>query len=431
LFYTFFNIKHSILSRFSSKFMNKIKPFLLSEKTYSFLIAAVLISLPLRHAFSNTTVIILLAVSLASVFYHKISFKKEQLIPVFFYVFMAVSLLWSVDLKESVRGLERHLIYMMIPVLFITMPIISKKVLLKAFYYFSVGIAIFTVLFIVYATTDYFINGNSMVFFYHDLVKVTPLKLNLNAIYISVIVAFVLLFMIFYSKRKPFNFVVTFLLVLFLILLSSKNVFITTLIAAGIGLLLTKKIVAKHILFLVIFGLGLFAIILFSPLKQRIDNELSSNIEEVLTKKQFTRIYPWTGTTIRLVQARIGVELIKENNKYLTGFGINASRGKIREKQHHYNMYSGYNKYNFHNQYIQAYVELGVIGLLFVLALLVIVFKFYLKEKELIYLFFFILMASIFITESFIWRQRGMIFFLLIYGLLLKVSWNKQNTIDL
>ena len=256
-----------------------------------------------------------------------------------------------------------------------------------------------------------------------------PLKLGLNAIYVSVMVAFSLLFVIFYSKRKFLDWVVSLILLLFLVLLSSKNVFVTTLFAGGLGLFLSKKITLKRVLFLTVLISGLLSVVMFSPLKDRINKELTSNVEEVLTQEKFNRVYPWTGTTIRLFQARIGYELLEENNLFLTGFGINASKKKIEEKQTFYNLYWGYNDYNFHNQYIQAFVELGVLGFIFILLLLTIIFKGYLYEKELIYLFFFILMAAVFITESYIWRQRGMIFFFIIYGLLLKV--NEQKIIPI
>jgi len=409
--------------------MNRIKPYLLSENTYSFLIAAVLISLPLKYGYSNGTLIVLLAVSLASVAFHKVKINKAQLLPIGFFILITTSLLWTINIKDSLRGLERHLPYLLIPILYITMPSLSKKGLLKGLYFFALGLSAFALFFIGYAWVDYCIHGNYEVFFYHQLVEVKSLNLGLNAIYISVMVAFGLLFMIFYSKRKIIDWAVSIILLVFLLLLSSKNVFITTLFAGGLGLFLSKKLTLKRVLILGFFTVGLFSVMMLSPLKDRINQELASNVEEVFSKDKFNKVYPWTGTTIRLFQARIGYELLSENNLFLTGFGINASKEKIKEKHTLYNLYLGYNNYNFHNQYIQAFVELGVFGFLFILLLLVAIFKGYLKEKELIFLFFFILMASIFITESYIWRQRGMIFFFIIYGLLLKINEEKTSLI--
>ena len=162
-------------------------------------------------------------------------------------------------------------------------------------------------------------------------------------------------------------------------------------------------------------------VILLSPLKQRINQELTSNVKEVLTCQVFNKVYPWTGTTIRLFQARIAYEIINEYDAFLLGFGINAAKEKIIEKQNHYNLYEGYNEYNFHNQYIQSAVELGIAGLFCTIVLLFSFFKGYIKDRELMELFLFIIMASVFITETYIWRQRGMYHFLILYGLLIKI----------
>ena len=142
----------------------------------------------------------------------------------------------------------------------------------------------------------------------------------------------------------------------------------------------------------------------------------------MLTCEKFNRVYPWTGTTIRLFQARIFYEMADESDTFLTGFGINASQEKIVEKQNHYNLYWGYNVYNFHNQYIQAFSELGVLGFIGILLLLFFILKGYLNTKELFLLFFLIIMASVFVTESYIWRQRGMLHFLVLFGMMAKVS---------
>src|SRR5699024_9794916 len=107
-----------------------------------------------------------------------------------------------------------------------------------------------------------------------------------------------------------------------------------------------------------------------APVGNRFANEFDADITEVFTSEKFSKIYPWTGTTIRLFQARIFFEMLEEDHFFLTGYGINASQQKIIEKQKHYNLYHGYFKYNFHNQYLQTFAELGSMGLLLLFACL-------------------------------------------------------------
>ena len=128
--------------------MNIIKTFLLSEKTYVFLIAALLVSVPLPYAFSTTITIVLLAVSLASSFCYKIKFKKELIVPLLFYILMIISLLWSVHLDRSIRGLERQIFFLLIPLSFVLMPHISRKMVLQSLYIFAVSLVILFVFFI-------------------------------------------------------------------------------------------------------------------------------------------------------------------------------------------------------------------------------------------------------------------------------------------
>lgn len=405
--------------------MNKIRTYLLSENTFGFLIAALLISLPLTYAYSTTILIVLLACSVFSIFFHKIEFNKEHLIPISFFILIILSLTWTIDSDKSYRGIERQLPLLLIPLIYIFMPAIRREIMIRIFYAFAVALAIFASFFIVNASILYFNNRDINVFFYHNIL----LPLGLNAIYLSTMTSLSLLFMIFYSKRRFFDWIITGILFLFLLLLSSKNLIVITIFSVMIGLILTRKKKIKSILFTASILIVVLLTIFLSPLKNRLEQELTSNIKEVLTCEEFNRVYPWTGTTIRIFQARIGYELLNEKNAFLFGFGINASKDKIIEKQNHYNLYYGYNEYNFHNQYIQSFVELGALGFLFIIIFLIAIIKGFINQKELMSLLFFIVMLSVFMTESYLWRQRGLFHFLIIYGLLIKIRPMIQNKI--
>ncbi len=105
------------------------------------------------------------------------------------------------------------------------------------------------------------------------------------------------------------------------------------------------------------------------------------------------------------------------------GFGLNASYPKIEEKAKHYNLFlgkegmEGYQTKNFHNQYIQIFAELGVLGFILLLLMLTINVKIAYKSKDFVHFAFAILMISLFLTESFLWRQRGMVYFTMMYCL--------------
>jgi O-antigen ligase len=409
--------------------MKSIKTFLLSERTFGLLIAAMLISLPLPYAYSTTVLIVLLACSAGSAYFHKVTLKKSQLLPIAFYLFMILSMIWTNDIQRSLRGLERQLPFLLIPLIFLLMPEISRRNVKRALYSFAVALALLACILTINAFVLYSHGGDPNVFFYHNIL----IPMDLNAIYVSAMTSLSLLYLIFYSKRRLFDWVISGILFSFLILLSSKNLIVITIFSIIIGLILSNKKNIKSLLFALAIVVTALVVVFFSPLKNRLDQELTSNVKEVLTCEKFNRVYPWTGTTIRLFQARVGYELLKENDAFLLGFGLNVSKEKIIQKQNDYNLYFGYNDYNFHNQYIQAFVELGVFGFIFIIFLLAVIFNGYLKKREILAVFFFIVMLSVFMTESYLWRQRGLFHFLIIYGLLSTfkpISLNKVQKTD-
>jgi O-antigen ligase len=85
---------------------------------------------------------------------------------------------------------------------------------------------------------------------------------------------------------------------------------------------------------------------------------------------------------------------------------------------------------NFHNQYIQVFAELGIVGFLLLLLMLVLSISNAIASKNYFHIAFSVLMLSLFITESFLWRQRGVTFFIVMYCVLnIKVKSEKTITI--
>ena len=398
--------------------MSRISNILTSQKTFAVIIAALLVALPLAYGFSTGILIGLAAVSLASLKFHRLHFDKALLIPVLFYVLMAVSLAWTSDLNSSLRGLERQLAMVLIPLSFIVMPTLSVKTRDQILYWFSLSLAILAIFLLIWAGVIYEY-GHSETFFYHALVA----PLDLNAIYVSVFVSLSILFLLFKQKRSVWSLIALGILSLFLFLLASKIIIVATVILGFFGIIsaFKRSTILKLLPFLML-GLGVL-IFTSNPVKSRFQREITaSNIIEVLEADRFNKVYDWTGTTVRLFQARIFSEMLEEDAIFWKGYGINNSKEKIIEKQKQYNLWQGYYTYNFHNQYIQAFAELGIFGLLCLFLVLGVILKQYLSTKDSLFLFLFFIMLVVFITESYLWRQRGLYHFLVLFCLLLKAE---------
>jgi O-antigen ligase len=399
--------------------MQRINKIVSAQQTYIVLLAALLISLPLPYGFSTGILIVLLATSLLSARLHKISIRKVYLIPIAFYLLLVLSLIWTGSMYNSLRGLERQMAMVLIPLAFILMPGISLRSRNKILFAFSVGLAVFALYFIGAAFFDYMNGASTSRFFYHALVS----PLDLNAIYLSVLVSLSGLFLLFKERKSATTIFLLFIHAIFLILLSSKILIVITALVAAFGILRSFSR-SKILILLPVLVLGVVILMATpNPVRDRFEREITvSDVKEVMESERFNKVYDWTGTTIRLFQARIFVEMMRENNAFLSGFGINNSKDKIIEKQKHYNLWQGYYDYNFHNQYIQAFAEAGVFAFVFLILLLGVLFREYLSTKDILVLSFFVVMLVVFMTESYIWRQRGLYHFLVLYCLLFKTS---------
>lgn len=125
-------------------------------------------------------------------------------------------------------------------------------------------------------------------------------------------------------------------------------------------------------------------------------------------------------------------EQINENQIFWKGFGLFASKKNIIKRHKKYNTYYTFHVNNYHNQYAQIFSEAGIFGLLMLLLMLFHMIKVALLSKNHFWLFISFSFALIFMTESLLWRQRGLFLFIILYCLLintkhLDVFKNKMN----
>ncbi|WP_298397576.1 oligosaccharide repeat unit polymerase [Flavobacterium sp.] len=347
---------------------------------------------------------------------------------------MSISYFWSIDKTQTLKSIPKELGFLLLPLLFMKVQIskTDKEKLLK---YYSFSMVILVVFFLSRAIIRFSINQDTRAFFYHgendDDFGLVP-KL-LNAIHVSVFVA--VAFFYFFTKelKSKVDIFLSLLLVGFLILLSSKNIILVFIILVlGYYLYNTKssnKIRIRNLMiFIVVIAVGLS----FGKIRNRFQEEFRNNLSsktsatlqngvhnisiyEAWNNETFSPNDYFPGTAFRVYQIRMFFELLKEEPILLKGFGLNASEKKLLEKEKKYNLYNGYGSFNFHNQYIQFFAELGVIGLSLLLLILAKNIKNAINNKDFIHFSFAVLMISLFLTESFLSRQRGIVFFVTMY----------------
>lgn len=403
-------------------------------------VVLVALTIPLSYAVNSISLGILTLVTLLTL--QKKHFKIDYylLLPVFLYALMAVSLFWSIDSSATLQSLSKELPLLLIPVCFMLFPTFSPEQKQRIIKYYSSGIVLFCLYYLIKAGVRFVISNDVSVFFYHELVTK-----DVNAIHVSVYVAVAFFYFFTKSAKKNLDYLVLTLLFGMVFLLSSKNI-----IVVFIGLMVlyhlfysknSKRMRLKN---LMLFLVLLISITFIGKIKDRFRVEYEtimtdSSVNDVISKGE-AKVYnvsikqAWTnetfrpndyfpGTAFRVYQFRIFTEMLQEDPIFFTGYGLDASYPKIEQKTIHYNLFlgddtqSGYQNKNFHNQYIQNFAELGIFGLILLLAMLVVNLKNALKTKDFVHISFAILMISLFLTESFLWRQRGVMFFTVMYCL--------------
>lgn len=414
---------------FKNSFKQDEKP-----KTIFFLFLALpLITIPLPPFYNSIAVILFLVYSFSYLYRLKFKTNKALLIPIILFWLMTLSLLWTSDLAFSLKGLQKNLPFLLIPLAFLFLPKFDKKTLYSAIRLFGFSMVFFAIYSFIRATIRYVENGDKSMFLYNELVSV-----ELNAIYIATFTTVALFYFIVQKNKKTLDYIAIYILALFVALLYSKTVFLMVALLLVWHYIQFSKTQASVKWVTMALGVTfLFLSAIFVPVVQErvseeyetafVDNTIyadygnkDQNIYNVSLKQAYTNevfnansFFP--GTAYRVFQARIFKELLCEQKIWLTGFGINASDNAIQEKHKQYNLFNDYQYHNFHNQYIQFFSELGVFGFLVFLIMVFLNLKNAIKNKNFLHITFAVSMIILFLTESLLCRQRGIVFFITLY----------------
>jgi O-antigen ligase len=401
-----------------------------------------LVTLPISILVNNVFFVLFI---IASIVYKKKKFSTLQIsliVPIVLFFWMTLSYFWSIDVGRTIKAIPKEISLLLLPLMFMFFTSFTANQKEKIIKYYSYSMVIYVLFFLIRATVNFLITKETSYFFYHGPDNQTDTGLVpklLNAIHVSVYVG--LAFFYFFNKTKKTNkdFLLATLLFVFVILLSSKNIIVIFVILIVTQVFFYSKMANKLRLKNIIIILFLLSLIIsFGTIKERFlvefrtntEKSLSHNVElnnengvnnisiiEAWQNESFTHNDFFPGTAFRVYQLRMFLELSKEEPIFWKGFGLNASLNKLMEKEKQYNLYPGYGKFNFHNQYVQNFAELGIIGFLLLVIILFINIKNAIKSKDFMHFAFGILMISLFLTESFLWRQRGVMFFMIFYCL--------------
>lgn len=407
-------------------------------------ILLVLITIPFANILNSICIGILFFLSMF--FFNKNNFNKSTplVLPILLYVVMILSFFWTIDKSTTTKSLLKEICLFLLPLVFMFFKTNFKQE--KLIKYFSYSIVFFSIFFIIKAFFNYIIHHKN-IFFGHELVTK-----ELNAVHYSVFVSFSLFYFITQEVKTFKTVFIQLFLISFIFLLQSKIVIITSFFLFSLYFLFYSKSANKmRLRNISLLGVFFFSFLFYNTIKEKIEFEFQLNKEnnightvipkeivgdriismkEAWESKQFEQTDFFSGASFRVYQFRMFLEIMKEENLFFQGLGLNASYRKLEEKGIKYNVFKGnetiegYQKKNFHNQYIQNFAELGFIGFVLLILMLFVNIKNAFQSKDFMHITFAVLMISLFLTESFLWRQRGVVFFTLFYCL-----FNLKNTV--
>ncbi len=177
--------------------------------------------------------------------------------------------------------------------------------------------------------------------------------------------------------------------------LLSMVVIIVFMTFISLSRVIRRKSALTAILFVAIIGAGFV---------QVSDN---SSVDRLSNYKETSRQEMWMAA----------VELIPEAMPF--GFGLGDVDAERARKYLENGLYTVYNlNHNFHNQYLETILQLGIPGILILLANLTIVFLIAIRKKKYLAAYFIVFVGLGFVTESMFQTQKGVMFYAFFNSLL-------------
>ncbi|MCG2610362.1 O-antigen ligase family protein [Flavobacterium sp. SM15] len=417
-----------------------------TTQTLVYLLGIILISLLLKNIFISISIIVFLSFAFLKIKKGSFNLKSEFFFPIALYLTMLFSLLWSIDVKSSLFGLQKALPFLVVPLAFVLQSELklSRQSLDKIFKAFSFSVVLFALFFLARAFLSFVKTKDTALFFYNNLVPIDP-----GAVYISVFCSFALFYFVQITSKSHLDKVALTILTVFLFLLSSKSIITIDflIIVCYYAFFAPIPQSTKFITIVTVTVFLFFSILYVKEVKERflveyetsfVDNTLKSPIDttnvvvhnvsigQAWHNKKFKQNDFFPGAALRVYQTRIFAEILKKYPILLTGSGLEASQRYIREKTKEYNLYYEYGNLNFHNQYIQTFAELGIFGFLILLLMLFANIRNAFMNKDFLHIAFAITMIMLFLSESFFCRQRGIVFFIILYCLFNSLKSKKE-----
>lgn len=384
---------------------------------FRFSLLAVAVTLP-WNIYLNSLSIILLSFSwlMEGNITGKLQRVKTNPLIILFIVFYALFILgmfYTENLAAGKFNLEKKLSLFVLPVVLGTTRHLDRSLLHAALKFFVASCMAASFLCLVNGLYHYIVFNDHSYFFYENLSSV----LHSHPIYFAAYLCFSMLILLHFTMRnfnlvkrhqRIFLILALVYLFMFIVLLSARMVllFLFLYMISFTAFSLAKKRKMKSVYFIIALICVTFILLISGSdfLRERFTKLVETDLSVTQGGKE-------NGLTIRLVKWKCSTEGIFENPVLGTGTGDAVDYlVSCYERKNFWGMYPQY-RFNSHNQYLETALTLGLLGLSVFILCLFLPFMEAIKNNEHLFLSFLALFSFCCITESFLERQQGIVFF--------------------
>lgn len=411
--------------------------YLTFKHFHSVLVIGVAVSLPFSIKLGSICIILLCANWLFEGGFreklHALQKKPALLIWPALFSIHVLSAWLSANQDNALFEIEKKLSLLALPIVLGSSMHTNERLLRNTCRWFTLSTLLVGCYCLVIAGLAFLEEGTTHHFFYHDLL--TPV--GGHAVYFSMYLLCALWLIIgaFLSKKTLiFNLrwtaFISALATLLLLLLASKLMLVlfALSIAAWFFWAWRKNINPTIIGTISVGGLGTLALLTLTnnPISSRFEAVMEGN-RSILSQERYSYDTPFNGLSLRLVQLKLGWYILQEDQQWIWGVGLGDAQDELNKQYAKHGVYlgnpdlgdDGYSNANFHNQYMQTWIQSGLLGLLLLITALFHALHNGLRSASYDKLGLLLIWISFFCTESMLETHKGLVIMMLLIPFLL------------
>lgn len=403
-------------------------------------------AIPFNTSLGNLAIIVAFVYSLYVLYQHRNrNFRFGSfsfLFPILFFLIIVISALTSNNIKMGLKQVDKSLLMVLIVVSIVVLSNFKNDVLPNTLKVFSFSTVMATTILIFFGITNIILGTSTGMLFFHDFAAIYDQHPVYYALYLSISLFFITQHYFsganFPTKKKSILLLSSLIILMCGIILSASKVviFVFFIIYLFQLFLIIKNKRIKIIALLATLFMALTTINV-PIIKERFIEGMAFTLKKFeptndISKAQvFSRVDKenLSDLELRYLFNKIGVYHTIDDEKILFGYGI----GDVQDYLDYYYLVYGlapnwYEGFNLHNQYLQIFASYGIFVLIFFLSYIIYSFYSALKTKDYLFIYFLLITTSVFIFESLLSRNKGIVFFIFFNTLFLMNSKKNENS---